>query len=96
MNKYKGLKEFKELKKNLLKDKKVKAAYEELEPEFSIIKEIIRQRIQKGVTQTELAHKIGTKQAAISRFESGRYNPTLTFLRKVSHALGKEIKVTVK
>ena len=70
-----------------------KKAYGELEFEFQLIGAIIAQRIKRGVTQKELASKIGTKQSAIARFESGNYNPSLAFVNKLSRAL--DLRLTV-
>jgi ribosome-binding protein aMBF1 (putative translation factor) len=89
------MKSYRALKKELLTDKEVRKAYEELGPEFAIIVKLIQKRLQKGVTQGQLAEMIGTKQTAISRFESGAYNPTVGFLYKVADALDVKLKVTV-
>ncbi|MBZ1348582.1 MAG: helix-turn-helix transcriptional regulator [Candidatus Nealsonbacteria bacterium] len=88
-------KTYKQLKKELLKDKKIKQLYERLEPEFAVIEMIIKKRIEKGLSQKELARKIGTKQSAISRLESGTYNPSLSFLQKVGEALGAKLKISL-
>ncbi len=88
-------KTYKQLKKELLKDKKIKQLYERLEPEFAVIEMIIKKRIEKGLSQKELARKIGTKQSAISRLESGTYNPSLSFLQKVSEALDAKLKISL-
>jgi len=89
-------KNYKQLKKELLKDKKIKEFYERLGPEFAVIEMIIKKRIEKGLSQKELARKIGTKQSAISRLESGTYNPTLSFLQKVVEGLGAKLKIALK
>jgi len=89
-------KSYKQFKKELLKDKEIKQAYEGLGPEFALIGIIIKKRIEKGLTQKELAKKIGTKQSAISRFESGAYNPSFSFLQKVAGALDARLKVSLK
>ncbi|WP_367153723.1 helix-turn-helix transcriptional regulator [Aminivibrio sp.] len=39
---------------------------------------------------------MGTSQSNISRLESGRYNPSLQFLRRVARALEKDLEVTLK
>lgn len=83
------------LKNEILKDPKVKEAYNNLELEFSIIKQIIDKRLKRGISQKDLAKKIGTKQSAISRLESGRYNPTLSFLKKISEALDSRLEVKI-
>ena len=87
---------YKELKRKILKDEKVKKAYNELGPQFEIIRMVMERRIKKGITQKKLAQMIGTKQSAISRFESGEYNPTILFLDKLVDALGAKIKISVK
>ena len=88
-------KNYKQFKKKLLKDKEIKKAYEELGPEFALIRMIIKKRLEKGLTQKELARRIGTKQSAVSRLESGAYNPTLSFLKKVAEALDSELKISL-
>jgi len=82
-----------EVKKLLLQDPEVIKEYDELAPTYEIREEIIRLRLQLGLSQKELAEKVGTKQSAISRLENGSYNPSITFLSKIAHALGKEIKI---
>jgi len=88
-------KTYKQFKKELLKDKKIRQVYENLGPEFAVIEMIIKKRTEKGLSQKELARKIGTKQSAISRLESGTYNPSLSFLQKVSEALGAKLKISL-
>ncbi|MEA2112777.1 MAG: helix-turn-helix transcriptional regulator [Patescibacteria group bacterium] len=86
--------EYKKIKNKILEDKEVKKEYEKLGVEFSLIEKIIEERIKKGLTQKELAKVIGTKQSAISRFESGSGNPTLSFIGKVSDVL--DLKLILK
>lgn len=84
-----------QFKKRLLKNKEIKKAYEKLGPEFILIEMIIKRRIEKGLSQKELAQKIGTKQSAISRLESGNYNPTFVFLQKIAEALDTELEISL-
>lgn len=70
-----------------------KKAYDDLDLEFTLIRAILEQRARKGITQKQLAEKVGTKQSAIARFESGRANPTLAFVKKLSEAL--DLKLTI-
>jgi len=89
------MKSFNSVKSELLKDKKVKKAYDELGPEFEFIQTLIEKRIEHGLSQAALAKKIGTKQSAISRLESGSYNPSIDFLKKIADALDVQLKVTL-
>ncbi|MFH1968319.1 MAG: helix-turn-helix transcriptional regulator [bacterium] len=88
------MKTYKELKKKWLKNRKIKKAYDELGPEFELIEMIIERRIKQGLTQAELAKKIGTKQSAISRLERGTYNPTVAFLKNLAEALDVELRIS--
>jgi len=88
----KNYKNYTILRTKLLKSKDVKIAYDNLGPEFELVEMIIGKRLQEGLTQTQLAKKIGTKQPVISRLEQGTYNPTIKFLRRVAKALdAKEV-----
>ncbi|EKE14698.1 MAG: XRE family transcriptional regulator [uncultured bacterium] len=88
------MKSYKTFKNQLLKDKEIKKAYNELDPEFELIQIIIEKRLKQGLTQKELAQKIGTKQSAISRLERGSYNPTVAFLRKLAKALDTKLRIS--
>ena len=83
-----------DVKKLLLQDPELQREYDELKVLYDIKREIIRLRIEQGISQKELAERINTKQSAISRLESGDYNPSLEFLSKVATALGKELHIS--
>lgn len=85
-----------DMKRQLLQNPDVKDEYEKLKVLYDIKREIIKLRIEQGLSQKELAAKVGTRQSAISRLESGEYNPSIEFLNKVAHALGKELEVKFK
>ena len=89
------MKNYRQLKAKLLKDKEVRKAYDKLGSEFALIEMIIKRRIERGLTQRELARKIGTKQSAVSRLESGGYNPSIALLQKVADALHARLKVSL-
>ena len=89
------MKSYKVFKNKLLKDTAIRKHYDQLGPEFAVIELLIEKRMKRGFTQADLARKLGTKQSAIARFESGSYNPTLTFLSRVAGALDAHLKVTV-
>ena len=79
-----------------MRDPKFAAAYRALEPEFQVAREVIRLRLERGLSQEELAQRAGTGQPNISRLERGTINPSLRFLRRVAAALGAEVEVRFK
>src|SRR3989338_2424322 len=85
--------DFEVWKKQALKDPKLKAEYDRLQPEFAVIRAIIETRSKKGITQKPLAQKMKTKQSAISRIESGRANPSLNFLTKLAQAMNARLEI---
>ena len=82
--------------KNALKNPKIRAEYDKLEPQFAPIEAILEARVKKGLTQEALARKIKTKQSAIARLESGNANPSIGFLQKLAEALGKKLVIQFK
>ncbi|OGY89831.1 MAG: transcriptional regulator [Candidatus Komeilibacteria bacterium RIFCSPLOWO2_01_FULL_45_10] len=86
---------YKNFKNKLLKNRKIKKAYDELGPEFAVIRMIIARRLASGLTQAQLAEKLGTKQSAISRLEQGSYNPSLALLVKLSKALDAKLEISI-
>ncbi len=94
MNKFQPI-PFEDVLAEALKDPEVKKGYDALELEFSIIEQVIKKRLEKGLSQKQLAEKIGTKQSAISRLESGNANPSVAFLDKISKALGSKLQISI-
>lgn len=84
---------FSSWKKQILADPKFKSEYEKLQPEFALIRAMIDARIQSGLTQENLAIKIGTKQSVISRLERGHGNPTVSFLKKMADAFSSRLEI---
>jgi transcriptional regulator with XRE-family HTH domain len=65
-------------------------------PRESVVRQLKNYRKDQGMTQAQLAERVGTKKSNISRLESGRYNPSLDFLVKVADGLGRQITMKVK
>ena len=84
---------FDEFLKESLKNPKIKAEYNHQQPEFAVINAIIDARAKRGITQEQLAKKLGTKQSAIARLESGRANPSIAFLKKLAQALNSNLQI---
>lgn len=62
-------------------------------PRYEVVEELKQARREQHMTQEALAELVGTKKSNISRFESGKYNPSLDFLIKVADCLGKRIRI---
>jgi DNA-binding XRE family transcriptional regulator len=88
---------YKEYKKAALAgNPELRKEYEILAPQYEIIEAVIAARIEKQMTQAELAERADTKQSNISRFESGNYNPSVEFLQKIAGALDKQLEITLR
>ena len=75
-------------------DSQYKAAYDALESEFSIADTLIRARVEAGLTQAEVAARLGVTQPAIARLESGR-NISLKSVARYAGAIGRPIVLEV-
>lgn len=78
----------------LATDPEFRAAVEELEPEFQFVRTLIGARLNAGLTQQELAAKMGTSQSAIARLEGGGGIPNTRTLMKLAQALNIEFHIT--
>jgi len=85
--------DFNEFLKDSLKNPKIKAEYDKLQPEFALIDALIKSRAKNNLTQRQLANKMGTKQSVISRLEIGRANPTFSFLKRLAKALNSNLEI---
>ena len=86
---------FKEFKKELLRDPEFKKEYDKLGPKFELIASIIEKRLEKGLSQKELAERMNTKQSAISRLESSEYNPSFDFIQRAAEALDAKVEIKI-
>jgi ribosome-binding protein aMBF1 (putative translation factor) len=80
------------LAKNM-KDPEFAAAYAEADAEYSVIEAMLAARLAAGLTQAELAARMGTTQSAVARLEGGSVSPTVETLRKYAKAVGKRLQV---
>jgi len=67
---------------------------QQLKPLLNLANDVIRLRTERGWTQKELAQRVGTRQANISRLENGLANPTFRFLQKLSEVF--EVDLTLR
>ena len=81
--------------KNSLKNPEFKKLWEESEPKYQLSRQIIKKRLEKKMSQGELANKSGTTQAIISRLENSTFNPTIELLERVSAGLGSKLTLSI-
>ena len=88
-----------ELKRKALNRKSVKAEYEAFEPEFTLLKALLSARKKAGLSQAEIAKRMGTKPPAITRLESsltsGKHSPSLATLKKYVEVLGYRLEIRI-
>jgi DNA-binding XRE family transcriptional regulator len=82
--------------KLLADDPDTAAEYERLGPQYAAIADIIRLRLEQGLTQEQLARRVGKQQPAIARLESGRVQPSLQLLHEIAKALDADLVVHVR
>ena len=87
------MKNFRETLKEQLRDSNFKKEFDNLEPEYQVIREMIKAREENNMTQVELSKLTGISQADISRLENGEANPTIEMLSRIAYAFGKKLEL---
>jgi ribosome-binding protein aMBF1 (putative translation factor) len=82
---------FDEIAVEWLEDPAVKAEYGRLAPEFEFSAELLRARLRSGLSQAELAARMGTSQSTIARLESGQTLPSTKTLLRFAEATGSKL-----
>jgi transcriptional regulator with XRE-family HTH domain len=77
-----------------MEDPAYREEYETLEGEFALASTLIRARADAGLTQEELAERMGTKQAVVARWEGGKVMPSTRTLARLAKATGTTLRVT--
>jgi len=88
-----------DLKKHIdeqLKDPEFAVEWERQRPEREYIKAIIAARMERNLTQKELAEKTGIRQSNISRIENGNCSPTISTLQQIADGVGKTLHIEFK
>ncbi|MEM7737052.1 MAG: helix-turn-helix transcriptional regulator [Deinococcota bacterium] len=86
-----------ELKQHALNNAEVKAHYDALAPEFSLLRDMLKARKEAGLSQAQVAERMGTKAPSVTRLESslssGKHSPSLETLRKYAEAVGCDLEI---
>ena len=87
----------KQLVKRMLRKPAVSAEFKSLEPEFTLLDQLLKARARAGISQAEVARRMGTHAPAVARLEaslgSGRHSPSIGTLRKYAAAVGKKLVI---
>ena len=82
-----------DLHKKWSEDPAYRAAYGALGPEFELARALIEARSRAGLTQSELAERMGTTQSVVARLESGRVRPSTRTGEKIARATGTRLRI---
>lgn len=85
--------DFQKYLENKLKNPTFRKHYDEYGKQLEIAYRILQLRKKEGLSQADLAKKIGTSQSNIARMEAGEQNFTTETLYKVASALGRELRI---
>ncbi len=88
-------KSFKQFKSRALARPDVKREYDRIAEEFEFLDEILKARAATGLTQADVAARIGTTQSAVARLESSdaKHSPSIATLQRYAVALGYKLQV---
>ena len=90
------MKNLKALKTQLLADPETRAEYEAMSEEFDMARELIAARNRAGLTQGQVAERMGTTQSVIARLESGKRGPSMRTGQRYANALGCRAVVRIE
>jgi len=91
------MKTHKEMVEDWKKDPAFRREYDALEEEFVLFDELLKARKKAGLTQEEVARRMGTKVPAVARLEAGggskKHSPSVKTLRKYAEAVGCDLEI---
>lgn len=82
-----------DLHQEWMKDPEYRAEYEASQPAFDLMRALMRARVDSGLTQAQIAERMGTTQSAIARLEGWSANPSVRTLRRYAEATGTRLRI---
>ena len=82
-----------ELHQKWMQEPKYRKVHAAMDDDFALAKAVIAARSQAGLTQAELAQKMGTTQPVVARLEGGRAQPSLRTLHRLAQATGSRLSI---
>jgi ribosome-binding protein aMBF1 (putative translation factor) len=77
-----------------MNDSDYRKRFNDLEEEFNLATALIRARAAAGLTQEELAERMGTKQEVVARWEGGKVLPSTRTLARLARATGTRLHIS--
>lgn len=77
------------------RDPQVKAEYDALAGEYAIVRELIAARARAGLSQSEVAERMGTTQSVVARLESGKRPPSMRTVERFARAVGGQVVLRI-
>ncbi len=90
------MKSLKTLKRELLSDADTRAEYDAQADEFAIVRELIAARARAGMSQNEVARRMGTTQSVVARLESGKRPPSMRTVERFAQAVGGHLVMRIE
>ena len=87
------MKKFNDFMAEQMANPEFKKEYENLQPEFDVIRAIIDGRTSQNLTQKQLADRTGINQADISKLKNGTRNPSINLLKRLADGMGMRLKI---
>lgn len=78
------------------RERQVLIEKQEAEMKQKVAERFVVYRKKKGMTQEQLARKAGMSRTNVTRFENGRYNPSVEMMVRIAAALDAELDITLK
>lgn len=85
----------KTLKTRLLESPEVATEYDKLGPGHELVRELVRARSRAGLTQSQVAERMGTTQSVVARLESGQL-PSMKTLQRFAKATESKLKIQIE
>lgn len=82
-----------DIRKEIPKSEASSRGYEEARLAYDLSVRVKEAREAKGLSQSQLADRMGTQQSVIARLEGGGITPTLPTLKRIADALGTKLTV---
>ena len=87
------MRKYNDFLKEQLQDEDFKKEYDNLQPEFDVIRAIVDTRVSLNLTQKQLAERTGFNQADISKLENGTRNPSINLLKRLADGMDMVLKI---